>query len=98
MREGHGLYEALSFRPARAHQPGQSRRGFDTALADKIVRLVGSPAKIVYEGLPEDDPGRRCPDISKARTFLQWEPKVLLDEGLARTVEYFRGEIETKKS
>jgi UDP-glucuronate decarboxylase len=67
-------------------------------LADKIVRLAGSPAKIVYEGLPEDDPGRRCPDISKARTFLQWEPKVPLDEGLARTVEYFRGEIGAEKS
>ena len=64
------------------------------ALAEKIVKLMGSSAKIVFERLPEDDPGRRCPDISKARRYLEWEPLVQLDEGLAKTIEYFREEIE----
>ena len=64
------------------------------ALAEKIVKLMGSSAKIVFERLPDDDPGRRCPDISKARRYLQWEPLVQLDEGLAKTIEYFREEIE----
>jgi len=64
------------------------------ALAEKIVKLMGSSAKIVFEKLPDDDPGRRCPDISKARRYLQWEPLVQLDEGLAKTIEYFREEIE----
>jgi len=64
------------------------------ALAEKIVKLMGSSAKIVFERLPDDDPGRRCPDILKARRYLQWEPLVQLDEGLAKTIEYFREEIE----
>jgi UDP-glucuronate decarboxylase len=59
-------------------------------LADTILRLTGSSAKVVSEGLPEDDPKRRCPDISKARQYLKWEPRLALEEGLKRTVEYFR--------
>jgi UDP-glucuronate decarboxylase len=59
-------------------------------LADTILRLTGSSAKVIFEGLPEDDPKRRCPDISKARQHLKWEPRVTLEEGLKRTVEYFR--------
>ena len=62
------------------------------SLADKIISLVGSSSKIVFEGLPEDDPKRRCPDISRARHYLQWAPKVPLEEGLARTIAYFRKE------
>jgi UDP-glucuronate decarboxylase len=61
-------------------------------LAEKIIRLTASEGRLVFEGLPEDDPGRRCPDITKARSFLQWEPKVALEEGLSRTMEYFRRE------
>jgi UDP-glucuronate decarboxylase len=64
------------------------------SLAERIIRLAGSPGRIVFEGLPEDDPGRRCPDISKARKFLRWEPLVPLEEGLKKTIDYFRREIE----
>jgi UDP-glucuronate decarboxylase len=59
-------------------------------LAEKIIKLTGSKSKIVREPLPSDDPKQRKPDISKAKKFLNWEPKVNLEEGLMRTIEYFR--------
>jgi UDP-glucuronate decarboxylase len=62
-------------------------------LADKIVDITKSSAKVAFEPLPEDDPRRRCPDITKAKSLMNWESCVSLDEGLARTVEYFRREI-----
>ncbi len=58
--------------------------------AERIRQHTGSQSEIVYRDLPEDDPKRRCPDISKARRLLGWEPRVSLDEGLTPTVEYFR--------
>ncbi len=61
--------------------------------AKKVVQLCGSGSKIVFKPLPEDDPKIRQPDISKARRILQWEPKVDLNTGLARTLEYFRGRV-----
>jgi UDP-glucuronate decarboxylase len=60
-------------------------------LAEKVVRLTGSDSKIVHKPLPQDDPKQRRPDIAKARALLDWEPAVPLDEGLARTIAYFRG-------
>ena len=58
-------------------------------LADRIIRLSGSSSTIVYRPLPQDDPTQRCPDISLARKLLDWEPKVDLDDGLSRTIQYF---------
>jgi nucleoside-diphosphate-sugar epimerase len=58
-------------------------------LAETIVRLTGSRSEILFKPLPIDDPTRRQPDITKARELLGWEPKVPLEEGLARTVTYF---------
>jgi UDP-glucuronate decarboxylase len=60
-------------------------------LAREVVRLTGSPSEITFGPLPEDDPARRRPDVSLARELLGWEPETLLDEGLRRTIEYFRG-------
>ena len=59
-------------------------------LAEKVVALVGSDSKIVYEPLPADDPMQRKPDISQAQALLGWQPTIPLGEGLPRTVEYFR--------
>lgn len=59
-------------------------------LADLVIRLTGSPSKIEYRPLPVDDPRVRCPDISKAKRELGWEPRISLEEGLARTIEHFR--------
>lgn len=58
-----------------------------------VLRLTGSRAPIVHQPLPEDDPKRRRPDISKARRLLGWEPKTPLEDGLNRTVEYFRAQL-----
>jgi UDP-glucuronate decarboxylase len=59
-------------------------------LAQLIIRLTGSKSKIVSMGLPQDDPERRKPDISLAKSTLDWFPKVQLEEGLTRTIGYFR--------
>ena len=59
-------------------------------LAEKIIRLSKSSSKIVYKPLPQDDPTRRRPDISQARETLKWEPKTVLEDGLTRTIHYFR--------
>jgi UDP-glucuronate decarboxylase len=58
-------------------------------LAQRIITMIGSPSRIVYRPLPQDDPIQRCPDISRARQILGWEPRVDLDEGLKRTIAYF---------
>ena len=59
-------------------------------LAHTIVRLAGSKSKIEHRELPEDDPKQRRPDISHARELIGWEPEVRLEDGLGRTLEYFR--------
>jgi dTDP-glucose 4,6-dehydratase len=61
--------------------------------AERIRALIGANVSLEYKPLPQDDPKRRCPDISKARRILNWEPKVNLDEGLRRTLEFFRQKI-----
>ena len=62
-------------------------------LAETIVRLTGSGSRIVERPLPVDDPKRRRPDITRARTLLGWEPSVSLEEGLPRTIDYFRRKL-----
>ena len=59
-------------------------------LAERVVRLTGSRSSIMQRPLPADDPVQRCPDIAMARQVLGWEPQVALEDGLGRTVEYFR--------
>jgi UDP-glucuronate decarboxylase len=59
-------------------------------LAEHIIRMTGSKSQIVLRPLPEDDPTQRCPDITRAKTLLGWEPRVDLEDGLARTITYFR--------
>ncbi len=59
-------------------------------LAEKVIALTNSKSKIVYRPLPQDDPRQRQPDISLAKEKLEWEPRVSLDEGLTKSIEYFR--------
>ncbi|MFY9752161.1 MAG: UDP-glucuronic acid decarboxylase family protein [Candidatus Acidiferrales bacterium] len=61
--------------------------------AERVKALVGAKVDIIYQPLPQDDPKQRCPDISKARRVLRWEPKINLEEGLQRTLEYFREKV-----
>jgi len=66
--------------------------------AERIRALTGSNVPIVFKPLPEDDPKQRCPDITKARRILHWEPEVSLDEGLPRTLEFFRREVAASRA
>jgi dTDP-glucose 4,6-dehydratase len=61
--------------------------------AKEIVRLTGSKSRIVFNPLPQNDPKVRQPDITKAKRILGWEPKVSREEGLRRTLQYFKGKI-----
>ena len=62
-------------------------------IARAIIDISGSKSKIVYRPLPEDDPKVRKPDITRARTLLGWEPKVPLEEGLVKTLDYFKTKV-----
>jgi dTDP-glucose 4,6-dehydratase len=62
-------------------------------IARTIIRMTGSKSQIVYKPLPTDDPKVRQPDIARARALLGWEPKVTLEQGLVKTIEYFRTKI-----
>jgi dTDP-glucose 4,6-dehydratase len=62
-------------------------------IGETIIRMAGSKSTLVYRPLPTDDPKQRKPDITLARTLLKWEPKVALDEGLVKTLDYFRTKV-----
>jgi len=61
--------------------------------AEEIIKLTGTENKVIYKPLPKDDPKQRCPDISKAKEILGWEPKVDRAEGLKRTYEFFKQKL-----
>ena len=66
-------------------------------LAKKIIKLTDSKSKIVYKPLPEDDPKQRQPDIELAHKELKWEPKIQLEEGLKKTINYFERLLSNKR-
>jgi UDP-glucuronate decarboxylase len=63
-------------------------------LAEQVSRIVGTGVRVIYRPLPDDDPTQRQPDITRAREWLGWEPKIQLADGLARTVDFFRQRIQ----
>jgi UDP-glucuronate decarboxylase len=78
--------------PADFHGPvnlGNPRECSMLELAERVIAMTRSASKIVFAPLPADDPARRCPDITLAGAMLGWRPRVGLEEGLARTIEYF---------
>jgi dTDP-glucose 4,6-dehydratase len=82
-------------RMAKSSEPGPVNIGNPTEFtilecARQVLAVTGSKSKIRYEDLPQDDPKLRCPDITKARTLLGWEPKVNLETGLSLSLDYFR--------
>jgi len=62
-------------------------------LAEKVLRLTGSKSKLTFQPLPQDDPKQRRPDISVAQKELGWNPIIDLEEGLKRTIAFFRKEL-----
>src|SRR5260221_304357 len=67
-------------------------------MARTIIRMTGATSRIVYRPLPTDDPKIRRPDITRARTLLNWEPTVQIEQGLVETIDYFRGKIEKSEA
>jgi UDP-glucuronate decarboxylase len=85
------LMESLESGPVNLGNPHEVTVG---DLAGKILEMIpGSGSQITYEPLPKDDPTRRRPDITLAEKLLGWGPKVELETGLKRTIEYFRGDL-----
>src|SRR6187399_1502929 len=86
----------ISLMDAKTNEPvniGNPHEVTIEEIARTIIRLIGSTSKIIYRPLPVDDPRQRRPDITRARTLLGWEPTVGLEEGLLKTVEYFKSKI-----
>jgi nucleoside-diphosphate-sugar epimerase len=86
------LFERGDADPVNIGNPGEFTV---RQLADQVLALTASRSEVVYRPLPTDDPRVRQPDISHARESLGWEPRVPLEEGLKRTITYFRKVIET---
>ncbi|RJP26683.1 MAG: SDR family oxidoreductase [Actinobacteria bacterium] len=87
-----GIYRALTVDAALGEVINLGNDGEMTilALAEKVKEITGSHSEITYMSLPEDDPQRRQPKLDKARTILKWEPKIGLEDGLRRVVEWFQ--------
>ena len=66
--------------------------------AKLVLRVTGSKSKVAFRPLPQDDPKQRCPEITKARTLLGWEPKIDLETGLRLSLDYFKQAIRRKKN
>ena len=81
---------------SRIHEPVNIGNPVERTIldfAEAVRRLAGSESKLEYLPAREDDPRRRCPDITRARTLLGWAPRVDLDEGLRASLDYFRSEL-----
>jgi dTDP-glucose 4,6-dehydratase len=92
-----GIYRLLE---SDHHEPvnvGNPREMTILEFAEQVLKFTGSKSGIRFEPLPVDDPKRRCPDITKARQLLDWEPRVTLEEGLPRTVEFFRSVVQVRQ-
>ncbi len=92
-----GIYRLLE---SNEHEPvniGNPTEITILEFAERVRALVGTTAPIVHHPLPQDDPKQRCPDISKARRILKWEPKVNLEQGLRITYDFFKQQVASTK-
>jgi dTDP-glucose 4,6-dehydratase len=92
-----GIFRLLMSAETRPTNIGNPHEMTILHFAERIRALTGSSSEIVFRPLPEDDPKTRQPDITRARTVLGWEPRVSLDEGLARTIDYFRTLLDAEQ-
>ena len=88
-----GIYRLLMSQEVEPVNIGNPHETTILEFAELINRLTGNEAGILFKPLPADDPRQRRPDITQARTILGWEPKVSLEDGLQRTIEWFRRKI-----
>ncbi len=85
-----GIYKLLMSKENLPVNIGNPNELTVKEIAEIIIKLTNSKSKIIYMPLPEDDPERRRPDIKKAKKILKWQPKVSLEEGLLKTIKYFK--------
>jgi dTDP-glucose 4,6-dehydratase len=88
-----GIYRLMNSSTSEPVNIGNPHEMTVLEFAREIIRVTGSRSKVVFKPLPQDDPKQRRPDIGRARAELNWEPKVPLNEGLKKTIEYFRGKV-----
>ena len=89
-----GIYRLLMSDEVQPTNIGNPAEMTVLQFAEAIKKIVGNDSPIVHKPLPVDDPKVRKPDITKAKTILGWEPKVPLDEGLKRTIDFFRNVVK----
>jgi dTDP-glucose 4,6-dehydratase len=83
------------------HEPvniGNPREMTIREFGEQIIQITGAKSALEYRPLPVDDPKVRQPDITRAKTILQWEPKVAFEEGIRHTIEFFRSRLNTHSS
>lgn len=80
-------YQGNDFGPINLGNPGEFKI---IELAQKVIKLTNSESKIIYQDLPINDPLQRKPNIDKARSLIKFSPKIDLESGLIRTIEYFK--------
>jgi dTDP-glucose 4,6-dehydratase len=93
-----GIYRLMN---SDEHEPvniGNPQEITILEFAERVRELLGSEVPIVFKPLPQDDPKQRCPDISKAKRLLKWEPKVNLNEGLQLTLDFFRQQVAAEST
>src|SRR5688572_19349246 len=88
-----GIYRLMMSSHSEPVNIGNPQEMTMIEFAQEIIRLTGSRSRMVHKPLPQDDPKQRKPDITKAKKILKWEPRVKLADGLAKTIEYFRGKV-----
>jgi len=88
-----GIYRLLRSSTSEPVNIGNPHEMTILDFARTVKRITGSRSEIVFQPLPQDDPKVRQPDIGRARKLLGWEPKVMLEEGLQRTLDYFKGKV-----
>jgi dTDP-glucose 4,6-dehydratase len=89
-----GIYRLLMSNEVEPVNIGNPTELTIREFAERINTITGNPGGIVFKPLPKDDPKQRKPDITKARTILNWEPKVSLQEGLEQTIAHFRQRLQ----
>jgi dTDP-glucose 4,6-dehydratase len=93
-----GIYRLMN---SDEHEPvniGNPQEITILEFAERIRKLLGSEVPIIFKPLPQDDPKQRCPDISKAKRLLGWQPKMNLEEGLRLTLDFFRQQVAAEQS
>ena len=88
-----GIYQLLMSEEVNPTNIGNPKEMSVLEFAREIIRITGSKSRIVYRALPQDDPKVRQPDITKIKRVLGWEPKVSLEEGLGKTIMYFKEKL-----